>query len=139
MPVDFSASPPRAVRHARRIAPRATSRRRGTPSHVPFSRASCATPAWTTKAIHHYRIVAARRRWQKLQALRDQAGLPVAVPPARAPRRPTYRIIEQEQERHGHLAAMGKHGEGMLLKELFLGSVTKHALAESQGRAGVGV
>ena len=27
---------------------------------------------------------------------------------------------------------MGKHGEGML-EELFLGSVTKHVLAESQG------
>ena len=70
---------------------------------------------------------------QKLQALRDQAGLPVVGTRLLVLHGdPTYRIIEQEQECDCDLVVMGKHGEGML-EELFLGSVTKHVLAESQG------
>lgn len=41
-------------------------------------------------------------------------------------------IIEQEQEQDCNLIVIGKHGQNMA-KELLLGSVTKHVLAESTG------
>ena len=131
VPVDFSASSLRAVRHARRIAPRADI----VLLHafdVPFE-GKLRYASVDDEVIHHYRIVAREEALQKLQALRDQAGLPVVGTRLLVLHGdPTYRIIEQEQECDCDLVVMGKHGEGML-EELFLGSVTKHVLAESQG------
>ncbi|MEN9436527.1 MAG: hypothetical protein RIR09_1182, partial [Pseudomonadota bacterium] len=44
---------------------------------------------------------------------------------------PVVRIVEQEQERSCDLIVMGKHGQNAL-EELFLGSVTKEILSQSQ-------
>ena len=131
VPVDFSASSLRAVRQARRIAPRADI----VLLHafdVPFE-GKLRYASVDDEIIHHYRIVARQEALQKLQALRDQAGLPVVGTSLVVLHGdPTFRITEQEQECDCDLIVVGKHGEGML-EELFLGSVTKHVLAESQG------
>jgi nucleotide-binding universal stress UspA family protein len=130
LPVDFSPASLRAVRHARSVAPRADIVLMHA-FELPFE-GQLRYASVDEDTIHHYRIVARQETLQKLQALRDEAGL--------SPRDcslvvlhgdPTLRIIEQEQECDCDLIAMGKHGENFL-EELLLGSVTKHVLAESQ-------
>ena len=129
--MDFSPSSLRAIRHARSIAPGAEL----VLLHifdVPFE-GKLRYASVDDEVIHHYRIVAKQEATQKLQALRDQAGLPVVGTSLLVLHGdPTFRIIEQEQECDCDLIVVGKHGEGML-EELLLGSVTKHVLAESQG------
>ena len=131
VPVDFSPSSLRAVRHARSVAPGAES----VLLHafdVPFE-GKLRYASVDDEVIHHYRIVAKQEATQKLQALRDQAGLPVVGTSLLVLHGdPTFRIIEQEQECDCDLIVVGKHGESVL-EELLLGSVTKHVLAESQG------
>ena len=131
VPVDFSPSSLRAIRHARSIAPGAEL----VLLHifdVPFE-GKLRYASVDDEVIHHYRIVARQEATQKLQALRDQAGLPVVGTSLLVLHGdPTFRIIEQEQECDCDLIVVGKHGESVL-EELLLGSVTKHVLAESQG------
>lgn len=131
VPVDFSPSSLRAIRHARSIAPGAEL----VLLHifdVPFE-GKLRYASVDDEVIHHYRIVAKQEATQKLQALRDQAGLPVVGTSLLVLHGdPTFRIIEQEQECDCDLIVVGKHGESVL-EELLLGSVTKHVLAESQG------
>ena len=131
VPVDFSPSSLRAVRHARSVAPGAEI----VLLHafdVPFE-GKLRYASVDDEVIHHYRIVAKQEATQKLQALRDQAGLPVVGTSLLVLHGdPTFRIIEQEQECDCDLIVVGKHGESVL-EELLLGSVTKHVLAESQG------
>ena len=131
VPVDFSPSSLRAIRHARSIAPGAEI----VLLHafdVPFE-GKLRYASVDDEVIHHYRIVAKQEATQKLQALRDQAGLPVVGTSLLVLHGdPTFRIIEQEQECDCDLIVVGKHGESVL-EELLLGSVTKHVLAESQG------
>ena len=131
VPVDFSPSSLRAIRHARSIAPGAEV----VLLHafdVPFE-GKLRYASVDDEVIHHYRIVAKQEATQKLQALRDQAGLPVVGTSLLVLHGdPTFRIIEQEQECDCDLIVVGKHGESVL-EELLLGSVTKHVLAESQG------
>jgi universal stress protein E len=131
VPVDFSPSSLRAIRHARSVAPHADI----VLLHafdVPFE-GHLRYASVDEDIINHYRIVAKQEATQKLLALRDEAGL--------APDRsslvvlrgnPTLSIIEQEQEWDCDLIVMGKQGES-LLEKMLLGSVTKHVLAESQG------
>ena len=130
VPVDFSPSSLRAIRHARSIAPGAEV----VLLHafdVPFE-GKLRYASVDDEVIHHYRIVAKQEATQKLQALRDQAGLPVVGTSLLVLHGdPTFRIIEQEQECDCDLIVVGKHGESVL-EELLLGSVTKHVLAESQ-------
>jgi nucleotide-binding universal stress UspA family protein len=131
VPVDFSPSSLRAIRHARGIAPHADI----VLLHafdVPFE-GHLRYASVDEDTINHYRIVAKQEATQKLHALRDEAGLdPYASSLVVLHGDPTSRIIEQEKEWDCDLIVMGKHGEN-LLEELLVGSVTKHVLAESQG------
>lgn len=131
VPVDFSPSSLRAIRHARSLAPGAEV----VLLHafdVPFE-GKLRYASVDDEVIHHYRIVAKQEATQKLQALRDLAGLSALGTRLLVLHGdPTFRIIEQEQECDCDLIVVGKHGESVL-EELLLGSVTKHVLAESQG------
>ncbi|MBE0615528.1 MAG: universal stress protein [Burkholderiales bacterium] len=131
VPVDFSPSSLRAVRHARRVAPRADI----VLLHafdVPFE-GKLRYASVDEDIIHRYRVVAKQEATQKLHVLRDEAELESYNSSLMVLNGdPTLRIIEQEQELDCDLIVMGKHGEN-LLEELLLGSVTKRVLAESQG------
>lgn len=128
--VDFSASSQRAIRDARRIAPRASL----VLLHVfdvPFE-GHLRYAGVDEDTIHHYRIAAKQEATRKLEALRDEAGLPAdACHLMVLHGDPTLRIVEQEQEWDCDLVVMGKHGESMV-EDLLLGSVTRHVLAESE-------
>lgn len=131
VPVDFSPSSLRAVRHARSVAPRADIVLLHA-FEVPFE-GQLRYASVDEDTIHQYRIVARQEALQKLQALRDEAGLsPDDSSLVVLHGDPTLRIIEQEQECDCDLIVMGKHGENVM-EELLLGSVTKRVLGESQG------
>lgn len=131
VPVDFSPSSLRAIRHARSIAPHADI----VLLHafdVPFE-GHLRYASVDQDTINDYRIVARREATEKLHALRDEAGLTLHDSSLVVLHGdPTVGIIEQEQECDCDLIVMGKHGEN-LVEELLLGSITKHVLAESQG------
>lgn len=131
VPVDFSASSLRAINNAISIAPHADI----VLLHVfdvPFE-GHLRYANVDEDTIHHYRIVAKQEATQKIQALRNQAGLNSRQSSLVVLHgNPALRITEQEQEQDCDLIVMGKHGEN-LVEELLLGSVTKHVLAESQG------
>ncbi|WP_407280966.1 universal stress protein [Aromatoleum evansii] len=130
VPVDFSSSSLRAVMNARLVAPQAEI----VLLHafdVPFE-GHLRYAGVEEEVIRGYRTLARQEAIQNLNALSAQAGLPpyearLVVQQGL----PSTHIIEQEQEVDCDLIVMGKHGESML-DELFLGSVTKHVLAESQ-------
>lgn len=130
VPVDFSSSSLRTIRHARSIAPHADI----VLLHafdVPFE-GYLRYASVNEDIINHYRIVVKQEAAQKLHALRDEAGLaPYDCGLIVLHGDPTLRIIEQEQEQDCDLIVMGKHGEN-LLEALLIGSVTKRVLAESQ-------
>lgn len=131
VPVDFSPSSLRAIRHARSMAPHADI----VLLHafdVPFE-GYLRYASVDQDTINDYRIVARREATEKLHALRDEAGLTLQDSSLVVLHGdPTVGIIEQEQECDCDLIVMGKHGEN-LVEELLLGSITKHVLAESQG------
>lgn len=131
VPVDFSPSSLRAIRHARSIAPEAAI----TLMHVfeaPFE-SHLRYASVDDDTINHYRIIAKQEATEKLHALRDEAGLnPYSSTLLVLHGVPSSRIIEQEQERDSDLIVIGKHGEN-LLEQLFIGNVTKQVLAEAQG------
>lgn len=130
VPVDFSPSSLRAIRHARSIAPLADI----VLLHafdVPFER-HIRSARLAEEIINLYRVAAKQQALQKLTALRDEAGLSsngsclvVLHGDAR------LRILEQEQERDCDLIVMGKHGNSSFEK-LLIGSVTEHVLSEAQ-------
>ncbi|WP_018991742.1 universal stress protein [Aromatoleum toluclasticum] len=130
VPVDFSPSSLRAISNARLVAPQAEI----VLLHafdVPFE-GHLRYAGVEEEVIRGYRTLARQEAVQNLHALSAQAGLPpyearLVVQQGL----PSTHIIEQEQEADCDLIVMGKHGESML-DELFLGSVTKHVLAESQ-------
>lgn len=130
VPVDFSPSSLRAITNARLVAPQAEI----VLLHafdVPFE-GHLRYAGVEEEVIRGYRTLARQEAVQNLHTLSVQAGLP----PYEArlvvlQGLPSTHIIEQEQEADCDLIVMGKHGESML-DELFLGSVTKHVLAESQ-------
>lgn len=130
VPVDFSPSSLRAIKHARAIAPHA----KIVLLHafeVPFE-GQLRYASVDDDTLSHYRIVASREASQKLQVLREATGLVQdVVQLVLIHGDPSLRIIEQEQELNCDLIVMGKHGDNTL-EELFLGSVTKHVLNESQ-------
>lgn len=129
--VDFSPSSLRTIQHARSVAPQATIVLMHT-FEVPFE-GHLRYASVDDDTIQRYRIVARQEAIQKLQALRDQAGLSHADTSLLVLHGdPALRIIEQEQEFDCDLTVMGKHGDS-LLEEILLGSVTKHVLAELQG------
>lgn len=133
LPVDFSPSSLRAIRHARDIAPQAEL----VLLHVydiPFKRQlRYASSSMQEDSLDLYQATAKREAIHKIDALCEEAGLS-----SKDTHRfvlhgePTLRIIEMEQKMDCDLIVMGKHGES-LVDELLLGSVTKQVLAESQG------
>ena len=130
VPVDFSPSSLRAIRHARSIAPRADIVLLNA-YEVPFEDRMRYANA-DDEIIKHYRVATRKEASQKLDALRDEAGLSLnECDLVLLYGDPRLRIIEQEQEEDCDLIVMGKHGKS-LLEEMLLGSVTEHVLAESQ-------
>lgn len=130
VPVDFSSASLPTIAHARCAAPTAEL----VLLHVfelPFEghlRYASVDP----DIVGHYRIAARREASEKLDALREAAGLtPEACRALVVHGDAALRIIEQEQEQECDLIAMGKHGESAL-EDLLLGSVTKRVLDESQ-------
>ena len=128
IPVDFSAFSLLAIKHGRCVAPQADV----VLMHVfdvPFE-GKLRYAGVEDDVIHQYRIAARQEANQKLQALRDQAGLtPYDCSLVVLHGDPTWRVIEQEQERDSDLIVMGKHGEN-IMEQLLIGSVTKRVLAE---------
>ena len=130
VPVDFSPSSVRAIRHARSIAPLADIVLLHA-YEVPFE-GRMRYAKVDDEIIKHYRVISRQETGHKLDALCDEAGLSVHN------RRqvvlqgdPRLHILEQEQELDCDLIVMGKHGK-TLLEEMLLGSVTEHILTESQ-------
>lgn len=129
VPVDFSASSLRAIHQARSIAPQADIVLLHV-FEVPFE-GHLRYASVGEDTLNNYRIVAKQEATEKLDALRQDAGLSshgssLVVLNGD----PIGRIIEQEQEQDCDLIVMGKHGESPI-EDLLLGSVTKHVLAES--------
>jgi nucleotide-binding universal stress UspA family protein len=129
VPVDFSASSLPAIHQARSIAPQADIVLLHV-FEVPFE-GHLRYASVGEDTLNNYRIVAKQEATEKLDALRQDAGLSshgssLVVLNGD----PIGRIIEQEQEQDCDLIVMGKHGESPI-EDLLLGSVTKHVLAES--------
>lgn len=130
VPIDFSASSLRSIRHARAIAPHAEIVLLHA-FEVPFE-GHLRYASVDDDVINHYRVVAKQEATQKLRALSVDAGLPPhATRLIVMHGDPSLRIVEQEQEQDCDLIVMGKHGESVL-EDLLVGSVTKHVLADSQ-------
>lgn len=131
VPVDFSAASLRAVRYAQAVAPQAQiillhAFELPYEGSLLYARIDEATMA-------HYRVVARQEAIDRLERLSEAAALAShRVPWEVLQGEPSLRIIEQEQVQDCDLIVMGKHGHSAM-EELFLGSVTKHVLAESQG------
>jgi nucleotide-binding universal stress UspA family protein len=81
-------------------------------------------------AVAHYRRQARDDAKHQLHALAKAAGLqPGSWDPLVLEGDPSQRLLEQEQERTADLVVMGKHGRSVA-QDRFLGSVTRHVLAE---------
>lgn len=130
VPVDFSVSSLRAIGNARAVAPRADI----VLLHVfdvPFE-GQLRYASVDESIIIQYRAIARQEATQKLHELSEEAGLsPDVVRFVVLHGDPSFRIVEQEQMLNCDLIVMGKHGENMF-EELFLGSITKRVLTESQ-------
>lgn len=130
LPVDFSPSSLRAIRHARSIAPHAEIFLLHA-FEVPFE-GKMRYANVDAMTINNYRVAAQQDALHKLTALRDEAGLsPDNTCLIALHGDPRWRIIEQEQECDCDLIVMGKHGKSVF-EELLLGSVTEHVLSEAQ-------
>ena len=137
VPVDFSPSSLRAIRHARSVAPQAEIVLLHA-YEVPFE-GRMRYASVDEEIIKHYRVVARQEANQKLGALCDEAGLSLNdCDEIVLHGDPRLRIIEQEQEMDCDLIVMGKHGKSAL-EEMLLGSVTEHVLTESQSDVMVSV
>lgn len=130
VPVDFSPSSVRALRHARLVAPSAQL----VVLHVfevPFE-GHLRYANVNEDIINHYRVAALQEASQRLQSLCQDVGLSAANSRQVVIQGdPATRVLEQEIEQDCDLIVMGKHGENAL-ENLLLGSVTKQVLVESQ-------
>jgi len=130
VPVDFSPSSVRALRHARLVAPSAQL----VVLHVfevPFE-GHLRYANVDEDTINHYRVAALQEASRRLQTLCQDAGLSAASSRQVVIQGdPATRVLEQEVEQDCDLIVMGKHGENAL-ENLLLGSVTKQVLVESQ-------
>ena len=130
VPVDFSKTSLQAIRHAQQIAPGAELVLLHV-YEVPFA-GYLRYASVEHDTFAHYRDQARQEATQKLQALRDDAGLPLDSTRLLVLQGdPVMRIVEQEQEQYAELIVLGKHGENALT-EMLLGSVTKRVLTEVQ-------
>lgn len=130
VPVDFSSASLPAIRNALAIAPGAEIVLLHV-FEVPFE-GKLQFAGIDEEMLLHYRIAAQREAMQKLQTLRDEAGLsPQLTRLSVLHGEPSLRIIEQEQEQDCDLIVMGRYGE-RVIEELLLGSVTRQVLTWSQ-------
>lgn len=130
VPVDFSAASLPAIRNALAIAPGAEIVLLHV-FEVPFE-GKLQFAGIDEETLLHYRIAAQREAMQKLQTLRDEAGLsPQLSRLSVLHGEPSLRIIEQEQEQDCDLIVMGRYGE-RVIEELLLGSVSRQVLTWSQ-------
>jgi universal stress protein E len=130
VPVDFSPSSLRAIRHAQSIAAHAEIVLLNV-FDVPFE-GNLRYAGVDEDTINYYQIIAKQGATEMLHALRDEAGLSPHTCRLIVRRGdPASRIIVQEKEQGCDLIVMGKHGESALA-DLLLGSVTRHVLAESR-------
>ncbi len=130
VPVDFSPSSLRAIKHARCIAPEA----KIVLLHVfevPFE-GLLHYASVDDDIIHRYRVAAKQDVTQKLHDLCQKAEIAQLSPHVVIRHgNPFSCILEQEQEQDCDLIVMGKTGDNVIEK-LLLGGVTKHVLDESQ-------
>jgi universal stress protein E len=130
VPVDFSRFSLRAIKHARTVAPDANIILLHA-FEVPFE-GQLRYASVDKKVIDCYRVVGHKEAMLRLRALSDEAGLSSDNSRLLVLQgHPSLRIIEQEQDLDCDLIVLGRHGQNML-DTFFLGSVTKHVLAESQ-------
>lgn len=130
VPVDFSSASLTAIRQAQQIAPGAELVLLHV-YEVPFA-GYLRYASVEHDTFAHYRDQARQEATQKLQALRDEAGLPLDSTRLLVLQGdPVMRIVEQEQEQYAELIVLGKHGESAIT-EMLLGSVTKRVLTEVQ-------
>ena len=81
-------------------------------------------------SINRYCIVARQSALQRMRQLSEEGGLALGATRYCVQGDASRHAIEQEQEQDCDRIVLGKHGRNAL-EELLLGSVTKHALAES--------
>ncbi len=127
VPVDFSSSSLRAIRHARGIAPQA----KIVLLHVfevPFE-GYFRHAGVDDEIIEHYRAQARQEAEGKLRALCEAAGLPPVTRLVVLHGNPAVHITEKAHD--CDLIVIGKHGESVW-EELLLGSVTRRVLSESR-------
>lgn len=130
VPVDFSPFSLRAINCARAVAPGAKIILLHA-FEVPFE-GQLRYASVDEDVIERYQVVAKREATLKLRALRDEAGLTSDNSSQVVLQgHPSLRIVELERDLDCDLIVLGRHGES-LLDELFLGSVARHVLAESQ-------
>jgi nucleotide-binding universal stress UspA family protein len=130
IPVDFSSSSLRAIKHAQILAPQAEIILLHA-YEVPFE-GQLRYASVDDSTINEYLLAAKREAVASMDALCREAGL--ALGDARyvvMHGDPSASVVEQEQVQSSDLIVMGKHGEN-LFEELLLGSVTKHVLNECQ-------
>lgn len=128
--VDFSPVSRHAIRLGRRLAPTADIVLLHA-FELPYE-GKLAYAGVEESVVRHYIGRAREDRREQLHALAEAAGLPPAGYSVRLIHGdPSQQIIAQEQEQDSDLIIVGKHGTH-LTRELLLGSVTKHVLAESQ-------
>lgn len=130
VPVDFSAASLPALQLARAIAPDAEIILLHA-FDVPFE-SKLRFGGIKEEVLHGYRAEARRAALARLQALCEQAQLPMERVRLLVLRdEPGRCVIEQEHEQACDLIVIGKHGENKL-EELLLGSTTRHVLEEAQ-------
>jgi universal stress protein E len=131
IPVDFSPSSLSAIEQARRIAPGAEISL--VHAYEALFEGHLRYASVNEETIQHYQEVAKRDARQKLQELRDEAGLgPGECQLFLVHGNPALRILQYEVERGIDLLVLGKHGK-TLLDKMLMGSVTRTVLAECQG------
>ncbi len=125
--MDFSAPAESALRAALRLAPDAAL----TAVHaydVPFE-GKLRFAGVDDETIDAYRFQAARKAIAAIRALGEKTGARLAH--AVYPSHPPYLILEKERTLRADLIVLGK-ARRSVAKELFLGSVSRHVLADSR-------
>ncbi len=131
VPVDFSSNSLPALRTALAVAPEC----RIALFHaygVPFE-GKLRAAGIREELLEQYRAAERTAAFADMRRLCQAAGLAEHAASLVALRGPVLlRILELEKERNCDLIVMGRHGEGTPLERVFLASVTKQVLAQSQ-------
>lgn len=130
VPVDFSERSLASIRLAQAVAPGAALILLHA-YDVPFE-GMMEYAGVQTEQIQQYRANARQQAQKSMAELCAAAGLdPLRVPALVLHGDPMQLLVQQEQERDCDLIVMGKQGDNAV-EDVFLGSVTRYALAQSQ-------